>query len=306
MDTLELQKANALFKLALEHLTRGDDPAAERFMRQVLEILPEHPGSLAVLAQCVAKQGRYDEGLELANTALKSGSEIGAVHYAKGFVLMQAGRYDSALESFKDAIRMNPSDPKTLRGLALCLTQTGHLAEAQEITRQFHGQQHGDYMAHVVRALVHFRRAEFKTMGRCTRLALLNGPDQAKAHAVAALHAYLVGRLKDARALTRSAQAIDPNDRLAVLVNGVVNPQSPFSRFLLGYYVLVARYLYPTVTIPILVLTTIVSTVMYGLFRIPGFLMIALTGVALFVIFRVAMLRGTRKRDLDPIQLNDY
>ncbi len=153
-----------LFQTAQEHHQAGRLDAAEAVYRNILEVDPDHVGSLLHLGLISFHAGRNDEAAELVGRALAVepdhaeghnilGAALGrlgkpdeaVVHYrravalAPGFagahhnlanVLLHQGRPQEAAESFKRALALKPDYPEAHNNLAVALIQLGRIEEA--------------------------------------------------------------------------------------------------------------------------------------------------------------------------------
>ena len=99
---------------------RGMEEALE-MSRRALDAGPENSTCLACAASTyVLLARRFDEGLELAERALRLHPNSVFVRNRAGVAFTNCGESDKALEQFETAWRMNPQDPKafTFTGMA--------------------------------------------------------------------------------------------------------------------------------------------------------------------------------------------
>lgn len=103
-----------------ENLWRGMEEALE-MSRRALDAGPENSTCLACAAYTYVLLGRrFEEGLELAEHALRLHPNSVFVRNRAGAAYTNCGESDKALEQFETAWRMNPQDPKafTFTGMA--------------------------------------------------------------------------------------------------------------------------------------------------------------------------------------------
>ncbi len=166
-----------------ENLLRGLEESVQ-MSRRALDAGPENSTCLACAASTYILLGRrFEEGLELAERALRLHPNSVFVRNRAGVAYVNCGESDKALVQFETAWRMNPQDPKAF-------TFTG-MAAAHFFARRFE-------------ACINWGR-------RATDEAA--GANIARRHVAAAL-AHL-GRIKEAKAEIKEVLKRQPNSSLA-------------------------------------------------------------------------------------------
>ncbi|HVU87055.1 MAG TPA: tetratricopeptide repeat protein [Pirellulales bacterium] len=105
------------------------------------DIIAKNPGNwmpYANLADHVDSQGKFDEAADLLATSIRlceedkiSGIRLFEIRRKRGFVLMEAGRFDEADRQFGAALEMRPYDGRALFGQGMALASQNRFAEAQ-------------------------------------------------------------------------------------------------------------------------------------------------------------------------------
>jgi tetratricopeptide (TPR) repeat protein len=111
-------RSHDLLKVA-EHLTTGEILMAEGRLAAAVEELRQ--------AVKVEDTLRYDEPPDW----------IQPTRHALGVVLLVSGRYQEALEVYREDLKRNPNNGWSLYGLAETLEELGHTAEAEKVRAQF-------------------------------------------------------------------------------------------------------------------------------------------------------------------------
>ena len=125
----ELQRATAAINLG-----RPED--GERFARNVLAGIPQHPQALHLLGCALLQQNRAAQAvapLERAARALQDP----AVETQLGIALREIGRTDDALLRLRRAIKRRPAHPEAFHELGFLLSSLGRADEA--VTAVEHG-----------------------------------------------------------------------------------------------------------------------------------------------------------------------
>jgi TolB-like protein len=130
------------YALALMHMDRvtsdGIRIAIEQF-REAVAIEPKFVLAWGHLAVAYAVQGMQGfapprESIEQARSAALRAIEVDREsyvgHFSIGLVRLWTGDLNRGCESFKEALRLNPSDPYVIHGDADCLMFAGHMDES--------------------------------------------------------------------------------------------------------------------------------------------------------------------------------
>jgi tetratricopeptide (TPR) repeat protein/SAM-dependent methyltransferase len=104
--------------------------AASRY-RQVLQGEPDHAPALYHLAVIACQQGRFDEGIELAQRSLASDRRQPRAENLLGMALSRVGRQQDALASFERAIADAPDFADAHGNRASALMELGRFEEAR-------------------------------------------------------------------------------------------------------------------------------------------------------------------------------
>jgi tetratricopeptide (TPR) repeat protein len=85
-----------------EFLVKGKLDQAEKKLRQVLDMLPEHATAAYFLADCYSKQGRIDQGLEAITTAESNFANFNRIIFR--WQMTQVNRYEGRKNQVDEAI----------------------------------------------------------------------------------------------------------------------------------------------------------------------------------------------------------
>jgi len=93
----------------------------EKALAQFLKVLPHEPGNselILSISSCYKRLGQYDLGLPMIQKALNLDPQHPAMQGELGFQLIGAGRFDEALETFRNATEQFPEDQSARYNLA--------------------------------------------------------------------------------------------------------------------------------------------------------------------------------------------
>jgi len=107
----------------------GDKAAAEAAYKSALGIKPDLESATAELSSLYAQDGRVDEALQLAKTALAKHPGSAPLHESLGIALASRGDQEGATSEFEQAIKLAPTDPM-LHYTFACWLNTWHVRGA--------------------------------------------------------------------------------------------------------------------------------------------------------------------------------
>ncbi len=130
----ELAPSNleAVLRLAFTLDNEGKTKEAMVLYREAMSIDPKHPDVLNNLAYAIAETGgSLDEALDLAQRALKIFPQDKNISDTIGWIYLQKGMLDSALQVFEKLVREEPTNPIYRYHLAVTLAKKGDKARAK-------------------------------------------------------------------------------------------------------------------------------------------------------------------------------
>ena len=132
------QAANAFivtfyFDQATSLLNRGLFAESETYFREVLQLCPDHLGSLNNLGTALWRLGRLGEAEEYYQRALILKPDDFAVLNNLGNVSWEQGRLDQAVEWYRQASDLQPGSSEALRNLGVTLSDLGDFDVALEL-----------------------------------------------------------------------------------------------------------------------------------------------------------------------------
>jgi cellulose synthase operon protein C len=122
--------------LHADNLANGGQWAgARKVYEQALAVVPGHPDALNNFAHTLLALKDIPAARQAAAGALKASPEAPHIIGTAGWVALQAGERDRALQLLRDARLRNPNNPETRYYLASALAGSGRTAEAREELR---------------------------------------------------------------------------------------------------------------------------------------------------------------------------
>src|SRR5439155_899644 len=98
---------------ALASQQAGRLEETERLSRRILEVQPDHPEALFLLAVALGAQGQPQQSVEFLARAIEIAPLTAAFHGQLGNVLAAQGQHQEAAESFQRALALDPNDPNS-------------------------------------------------------------------------------------------------------------------------------------------------------------------------------------------------
>ena len=118
-------KLAQLFDSALALHRSGDLEGAHRAYRQILEIHPQQPDALNLLAVVVLENGHYGAAIELLRRAIVASGEVPQFHCHLGNALQGTGDFAGAAAAYRQAITLLPDYVEAHSSLALPWRSSG-------------------------------------------------------------------------------------------------------------------------------------------------------------------------------------
>jgi tetratricopeptide (TPR) repeat protein len=113
------RRARILALLGQLEALRGQFPAAEAYFREAIAAAPTDASAYIYLGGLLARLGRFDEAVEAHRRATDClAGCIDEAYLNLGFVYRAQGQYLAALECFRHALALDPSDEATQAAIA--------------------------------------------------------------------------------------------------------------------------------------------------------------------------------------------
>lgn len=112
-----------------------EDGLAE--FRRVLAMQPSHVPAMLQLAFHLIKEGRYEEALPYAESAVKAEPEFSPAHNALGRVYLELDKTDAAIKELEAAARLAPNSVQTYFSLARAYQKAGRTEDVKRARETF-------------------------------------------------------------------------------------------------------------------------------------------------------------------------
>lgn len=103
-----METIDKIFKKAIKLYELKRYGLAKKELFKLLEVAPDFPPALWLLATCFYSEENYKKGITYLNIALQSASNESQTHYLLGLGHQGLGNLERALESAERAIEINP------------------------------------------------------------------------------------------------------------------------------------------------------------------------------------------------------
>jgi Flp pilus assembly protein TadD len=133
----QLEPTNPVFytELGKEYLSAGLTNEAEATFYKALELKNDYEEAEFGLAKVLEKQGKPNEALKIFDKLLEIYNDP-QIYYEKGRLYFNQGETDKAVENFREAVSLNPSDYNYLYSLSIALDSQDEKVEAQIYLRK--------------------------------------------------------------------------------------------------------------------------------------------------------------------------
>lgn len=94
-------------------------------LKSGIEKFPDHPFFFGHLVDYYSNSGKYDEALEFANGMIQKNGESSFYLYVLGYLYQNKKDYDQAIEAYKKAVQLDPTNAEAYSNLGLSYCQQG-------------------------------------------------------------------------------------------------------------------------------------------------------------------------------------
>ncbi|MGH7087493.1 MAG: tetratricopeptide repeat protein [Stellaceae bacterium] len=110
-------------------------PEAKAELKEATQLAPNNPLGWTLLGAAEQGLGEYDDALRAFDAASKIAPKFLGPRIARGEVLLAQGRTDAAIDTFKEALKIDGHATTALLHLAMAESKAGHQAEAEDAYR---------------------------------------------------------------------------------------------------------------------------------------------------------------------------
>ena len=122
--------------MAIMFLKEGQPEDADKLLRVVLQVAPDHPVALHFAGVLAHRQKRFDESIELIERSLLADPSQAGWHSNLGIVCKAVGRFDDAIGAYRRAIAVEPGHAQAHNNLGVLQKIQGRPAEAEASYRE--------------------------------------------------------------------------------------------------------------------------------------------------------------------------
>jgi tetratricopeptide (TPR) repeat protein len=107
--TADSNDAQELFRKGLKELWQENWSSALAYFQKAKEKNPQDADIWVLIGYCYDKLGRYQDAIESCKQAIRIKPDHAITHYNLGVVYSDLGRNKEAIESYKQAVKLNPN-----------------------------------------------------------------------------------------------------------------------------------------------------------------------------------------------------
>ena len=131
------EEPNAHYAKGAFLMTVEESEAGLAEFRRVLSMQPSHVPAMLQLAFHLMKEGRYEEALPYAESAVAAEPDFFAAHNALGRVLLELGQTDRSIAELEKAARLAPNSVQTYFSLARAYQRAGRTEDVKRARATF-------------------------------------------------------------------------------------------------------------------------------------------------------------------------
>ena len=134
--TADPNDAQGLFRKGLIELWQENWFAALTYFQKAKEKNPQDAGVWFYLGLAYRKLGRYEEAIDAYKQTIRIKPDATEAHNNLGAAYHKLGRYQEAIEAYKQVIRINPDDADAHNNLGIAYGKLGRYREAIDACKQ--------------------------------------------------------------------------------------------------------------------------------------------------------------------------
>lgn len=211
------QPANASghYALALLQVAAEDLAGAESSLRTALELKPDWPQPVVLLARVLSSQQRQAEALDLLKDAIRRQPNEAMLRTSYARMLVDLKRYEEALAEFKSLHQQVPDNDDVLYALAMLAVQTEQWDEARQAWQKLRGNR--DRATEATYFLAQIEEVSGnKQLAMGLYASVKDGKLRTDAARRLAQLKVEAGQLNDAREVLQRARVLDPDSSVEI------------------------------------------------------------------------------------------
>ena len=122
--------------ILISHYQNGQYELAEKFARQLSEEFPKYPFARKILGDLLWNRNKKSEAIDMYKTAAKIDPTDAVTHYNLGFMAQELGKLDDARIRYENAITLKPSYADAHNNLGSIYQEEGRLDDAESSYKQ--------------------------------------------------------------------------------------------------------------------------------------------------------------------------
>ncbi|HYL88124.1 MAG TPA: tetratricopeptide repeat protein [Burkholderiales bacterium] len=208
----DLETWTALGRLRLQG---GDRQGAEQALDCAVSLQATHAPALAQLARLRIGQQRFDEALSFCQQAVEADPSCAEAHYWRGRALACIGQWAAAVESFEEAVALDPQSVVSARWHAIALRAAARLDESFGVLRSALARHPGNFELESEWVMSIYESGDVARARDGLEKLLAGKPDHPRG--IAAMSGLLnaEGRLEEAETYARRALSLEPGQAMA-------------------------------------------------------------------------------------------
>ena len=134
--TAEPENVEAMEAVAVALAAVGRFETAEKELRRILRLHPEHASAHGHLGMVSFRRGLYAQAEMELKRALELDPELATAYFYRGEALNQLGRSDEALEMLERSVQLNPANARAFYIMGIVYDKKGRPQEAGAMYRK--------------------------------------------------------------------------------------------------------------------------------------------------------------------------
>jgi len=209
--TTDANDAQSLYERGVKELWQENWSAALAYLQKAKEKNPQDVYVWFCLGYCYGNLGRYQDEIESYKQAIRINPDYAEAHGALGIAYGSLGRYEDAVESLKQAIRINPDLAEAHYSLGLAYDELGRYENAVESYKQTIRIKPDYVEAYCRLGIAYGKLGRHQDAAEAFKQVIIIKPDDAEAHNNLGLAYSKLGRYQEAIESYKQTIKINPD-----------------------------------------------------------------------------------------------
>jgi cytochrome c-type biogenesis protein CcmH/NrfG len=165
------------YQLASETFSKGNINEAEVHLQEAISLDPEAPESYILMCRILLERGETSSARQALNAAIIHGGATAETHYLQGLIAQRHALHDEALNAYRKAAELNPTNAHYVVAVAETLVTLNRGDEALHLVREHWTDFEQNATLRALAGEIQMLQGDYESAAAAYRQAALISPD---------------------------------------------------------------------------------------------------------------------------------